>query len=326
VLAALPRRVAQMTDRPVAPDPDPLLAEILGIAARLPPEATDPHIDDPALLSLVDRAVAPYEAVLTPEGRQEARRMATYALATHPDIASVLERERAKLAQQGSGVRPSRSAGRLADVAHRRRGSGERWRPALRRPRLLARSSKRSSRGRCWRLERAPRRPGCPKASWSAPRSMPSRARYARTTRGRDGRRSPPTSGGGVHGELTDSVKIERLHHQREPLLDDLAQALPPGVEDDDLALARAAGVDAMVLDSPETSLLAREAQAVFDREVARMPPDERQFYELYFRRGLGKKKVAAELGISERTVSNRAAAIRARLTAALHGYTDDEE
>ncbi len=118
-----------MTDRRPPPDTDPLLAEILAIAARLPPEATDPHLDDPALLSLVDRAVSPYEAALTPEGREEARAMATFALASHPDIAPVLERERARLAalaQQGSSVRPTRSAGRLAEVARRRRGGGER--------------------------------------------------------------------------------------------------------------------------------------------------------------------------------------------------------
>jgi hypothetical protein len=118
-----------MTDRPTPPDPDPLLAEILAIAASLPPEATDPHLDDPALLSLVDRAVSPYEAALTPEGLEEARATATFALASHPDIAQVLVRERTRLAtqsQQGSGVRPTRSAGRLAEVARRRRGGGER--------------------------------------------------------------------------------------------------------------------------------------------------------------------------------------------------------
>ncbi len=128
-----------------------------------------------------------------------------------------------------------------------------------------------------------------------------------------------------VRGELLDAAKIERQRHDREPLLDDLAQALPAGVEEDEIALSRAAGAEALVMGSPETSLLAREARVAFEREVLLLQPDERRFYELYFRRGLGKRRVAAELGISERTVVNRAAAIRARLTAALRAYTDDE-
>jgi DNA-directed RNA polymerase specialized sigma24 family protein len=128
-----------------------------------------------------------------------------------------------------------------------------------------------------------------------------------------------------VRGELLDAVKIERKRHAREPLLDDLAQALGEGVEDDEIALSRVAGVEATVVGSPEASLLAREARVAFEREVLRLEPVEREFYELYFRRGLGKRRVAAELGVVERTVVNRAAAIRAQLTAALRGYTDDE-
>ena len=75
----------------------------------------------PAAPRLVDRAVAPYEHTLTLEGLAEARETATFALATHPDIDAILEQERARLAKQGSGVQATRSAGRLADVARRRK-------------------------------------------------------------------------------------------------------------------------------------------------------------------------------------------------------------
>ena len=110
-----------MADRPTSNDSDPLLAEIVAIAAGLDPKDVEPlDLSDPALLVLVDRAVAPYEAALTPKGLAEAHQMAMFALATHPDIQPVLERVRSKLAQ-GSSVRPTRSADRLEEVARRRK-------------------------------------------------------------------------------------------------------------------------------------------------------------------------------------------------------------
>jgi hypothetical protein len=61
------------------------------------------------------------------EGLAEARETAMFALVTHPDLDAILERERARLAKQGSGVQATRSAGRLADVARRRKqGKGVR--------------------------------------------------------------------------------------------------------------------------------------------------------------------------------------------------------
>jgi hypothetical protein len=113
-----------MADDPAPPDPDPLLAEILAIAAGLDRDKLRLDLADPALLSLVDRAVAPYEHVLTPEGVAEARETAMFGLTTHPDIDAILERERARLAQQGSGVQVTRSAGRLQDMARRKQGQG----------------------------------------------------------------------------------------------------------------------------------------------------------------------------------------------------------
>ncbi len=112
-----------MTDRPAPPHPDPLLTEILAIGARLDPDNVEPDLSDPALLVLVDRAVAPYAHLLTADGLEEARRRAAWSLATHPDIGPVLERVRSKLA---SGVRPTRSAEQLGEVARKRRGSGSR--------------------------------------------------------------------------------------------------------------------------------------------------------------------------------------------------------
>ena len=112
-----------MTDRPAPPDQDPLLKEILAIAARLDPQDVELDLSDPALLVLVDRAVAPYAHLLTAEGLEEARQRATFALGTHPDIGPVLERVRSTMA---SGVRPTKSAERLGEVARKRRGSGSR--------------------------------------------------------------------------------------------------------------------------------------------------------------------------------------------------------
>jgi hypothetical protein len=60
---------------------------------------------------------------MTPDGLAEARETATFALATRPDIEALLEQERARLAQQGSGVQAVRGADRLADVARRKRGT-----------------------------------------------------------------------------------------------------------------------------------------------------------------------------------------------------------
>jgi hypothetical protein len=63
---------------------------------------------------------------MTPEGLAEARETATFALVTRPDIKALLEEERARLAEQGSGVQPVRSADRLAGAARRKRGTGTR--------------------------------------------------------------------------------------------------------------------------------------------------------------------------------------------------------
>jgi hypothetical protein len=115
-----------MADRPTPLDTDPLLAEILEIAASLDREELRLDLSDPALVGLVDRAVAPYEHALTPEGVAEARERATFALATHPDIDALLEQERARLAKQGSGVQARRSAGRLEEVARSKRAKAGR--------------------------------------------------------------------------------------------------------------------------------------------------------------------------------------------------------
>jgi hypothetical protein len=117
-----------MADHPAPPDPDPLLAEILAIAASLDHDELRLDLSDPALAVLVDRAVAPYAHVLTPEGMAKARETATFALATHPDVEALLARERgrARIAQQGSGVQATRSAGRLEDVARRKQGKRSR--------------------------------------------------------------------------------------------------------------------------------------------------------------------------------------------------------
>lgn len=115
-----------MTDRPEPRDDDPLLAEILAIAAQVDRDALRVDLDDPVFVGLVDRAVAPYERLMTLEGLAEARETATMALATRSDIEALLSRERERLARQGSGVQPVRSADRLAEVTRRKRGTGAR--------------------------------------------------------------------------------------------------------------------------------------------------------------------------------------------------------
>jgi hypothetical protein len=109
-----------MTDRSAPPEEDPLFAEILDIAASLDRKDLEPDLSDPALVELVDRAVAPYARIFSADGLARARKEATFALATHPDIGPVLDRVRSKLAQQGSGVRATRSAEDLAELAQRR--------------------------------------------------------------------------------------------------------------------------------------------------------------------------------------------------------------
>lgn len=74
----------------------------------------------------MERALAPYARALTPEGLDEARREATFALATHPDIGRLKERVRTQLATQGSGVQATRARSRLEDVA-RRKGAKSHW-------------------------------------------------------------------------------------------------------------------------------------------------------------------------------------------------------
>lgn len=106
------------------PDPtDPLWKAILEEAAMVRPEDADLDLEDPALVGLVDRAVAPFAPALTPKGIDEARKIATAALATHPDIDALLDDVRDPKAD-GSGVRIKQSPARLTEAAeqHRQRG------------------------------------------------------------------------------------------------------------------------------------------------------------------------------------------------------------
>jgi hypothetical protein len=115
-----------MTDRTAPPDGDPLLAKIRAIAAGVDRDAARRRLSDPAFVSLVDRAMRPYERFFTPEGLAEARRTAILGLITRPDLPALLERERERLAKQGSGVQPTRSATQLSKTARRARGKGDR--------------------------------------------------------------------------------------------------------------------------------------------------------------------------------------------------------
>jgi DNA-directed RNA polymerase specialized sigma24 family protein len=129
-----------------------------------------------------------------------------------------------------------------------------------------------------------------------------------------------------VRGELLDAAAAEILRNERAPVLDDLELPLPPGVEDDELALTRVAGIEDLIAGSPEEILLAHEARAMRDREVAKLPRDDRRLYDLRFRRCVGWNEVAAKLGITPRAAQYRAEEIRTKLTAAMRAYRDDEE
>ncbi len=85
--------------------------EIFSIAASLDRDALRLDLSEPAFIALVDRAVAPYAHVFTPEGLAEARETAAFALASRPDVDSILERERAR---QASGTQPVRGVAPVA--------------------------------------------------------------------------------------------------------------------------------------------------------------------------------------------------------------------
>jgi hypothetical protein len=112
-----------MTDQPPPPPEDALDAKIRAIAAGIDRDALRVDLEDPALVAIVDRAVAPYEHALTPEGLARAKDLVTFAVATSPDLDAMLESQRARMAD-GSGIQPKREAGRLLAVARRRQGSG----------------------------------------------------------------------------------------------------------------------------------------------------------------------------------------------------------
>jgi hypothetical protein len=115
-----------MTNRPAPPDEDALLAEIRAIAAGVDRDALRIDLSDPAFISLTDRAVRPYERFLTPKGVAEARQTAIFGLLMRQDLDALLERERARLAKQGSGVQPTRSTAHLGESARRVRRTRDR--------------------------------------------------------------------------------------------------------------------------------------------------------------------------------------------------------
>jgi len=125
-----------------------------------------------------------------------------------------------------------------------------------------------------------------------------------------------------VRGALLDAARREKRRRTREVLFDDIEEAQRPAVEDDD-TLARALGVEALVLGSPEESLLRREAHAALDREVEKLPRADLRLYELRHREGLTWNEISAETGIPGSTARLSDTRIRDRLTAALRAYGD---
>jgi hypothetical protein len=116
---------AMRTHRRHVPDPkDPLWLAILEESARQDADAdAGIDVDDPVLLELVEEAVAPYEAVLTPEALDEARYHATVALVTHPDLEQLLQHRRLHPVPESSGTRTKLTPAQLIEAARRRRGA-----------------------------------------------------------------------------------------------------------------------------------------------------------------------------------------------------------
>jgi RNA polymerase sigma factor (sigma-70 family) len=125
-----------------------------------------------------------------------------------------------------------------------------------------------------------------------------------------------------ISGELLDATKADRRRQGREVLLDDLAEPLGPGVEDDGAALALAAGVSALVF-GPDEGLLDREKRAALRREVKCLPPPLERLAELRHFQGLPWRDVAKALGISEKTARNYDKKLRALLQVKLR---DDDD
>jgi RNA polymerase sigma factor (sigma-70 family) len=125
-----------------------------------------------------------------------------------------------------------------------------------------------------------------------------------------------------VVGELLDAIASERKRGHREILVDDLSRPLPPGAEDDGDALARAAGLDARILD-PEGNLLTHEGRELVRREVLALPKDERRLMELRHWQELPWKEVSRRLGVPVRTAQDHEAKIRVKLKAKLRAWYD---
>jgi len=121
-----------------------------------------------------------------------------------------------------------------------------------------------------------------------------------------------------VRGELYDAARTLGRRKRREVLLDDMEEAAAPGVEDDDLRLSRAFGVEALVVESPEEGLLLREKQEALAREVEKLPVPSRRLYVLRHHEGLTWAEIEVETGLPERTARDHDKKIRDRLAAAL--------
>jgi DNA-directed RNA polymerase specialized sigma24 family protein len=108
---------------------------------------------------------------------------------------------------------------------------------------------------------------------------------------------------GRVWSALHEAGRKEHKRRRREVLADDFVAGLGPVGIDDDEALARACGVEAMALGSPEESLLRREARAHLDLEVTRLAPSDQRLYLLRRRQERTWDEISAQTGIPARTL-----------------------
>jgi RNA polymerase sigma factor (sigma-70 family) len=121
-----------------------------------------------------------------------------------------------------------------------------------------------------------------------------------------------------VGGALLDTSKKQKRRGKHLVLFDDLEEARGQPFEDDDEALGRALGVEALAVGCPEAALLQKEAQAALDEELDKLPGRDKRLYTLRNRERLTWKEVSAKTGIPARTAQWHDHRILERLTAAL--------
>ena len=334
---------------------DPLLLTLLGIADTVRREDVDVDLEDPALQALVDRAVAPAAGILTPEGMEQARKVATLTLVTDPGIDALLRT--GPPGSPGGAAAGWWSAGGAA--AHRRReryeaqagqGGPRRAREASppRRHEMIppVRGGLRLVRGATegpmpdltpeeltalvkWAMRIAlalSRLVGMAHAADDfIGEALKALAEVLRRYDGGKGASFKTFARHRIVGEVVDAVKREKERLLYEIPTED-ADELPYGADEDPDALFRTTGVESFILCSaagalhqdPEACFLRHEVHAELHRAVQQLPVAAQQLVEMRYWKGLPWGDIVRRLGLPVRTLKDHDLALRAALRAAL--------